>query len=215
VLQAIETYEELLPFLAALAILDQRTVSSNQSHTNFLRKTVRNRNMIPVPKLPVDIPNRKHVLGFKLRKGIIVNPGGKFSVDQMQALAAGHHGLEPFVGSAKFSQGWTTYLYRTGTFDPPETSSTERPKPCTLFPGCEGVDEFGFPEADDQLAQMIIEGAFDLDFSEEELECARNAIAGDCDCGSLREKIWNWRREVSRCFDDIVVCLIYVHSVSV
>jgi hypothetical protein len=193
--QAFDTYAELLPFLAALAILDEKTVCSNQILSADLRNMLRANPKIPVPLLPSDVGSQERcVLCVTLGKGIIVQPGQTLSTEQTARLAERPHGLEPIVGSAKFSQAWTTYLYNKDIF-----KLRRDGKACSLFPGCDGVDEYGLPECDKDLAAMILGGSFELSFSEGELENAKNSFAGNCNCSELRTKICESRREVRRC----------------
>ena len=194
---AFDTYKVLLPFLAQLAVLDSSAVCSNQRLAAELRQHLREEKKIPVPTLPADPAfQERYVYSTTLRKGMVVQPTKELSLDQMEELQEGHHGLEPFIASAKFSQSWTTYLHSMGILKLP---TTEKAQPCSLFPGCEGVDEYGLPEYDRELVIMLLNGDFEVGFSDEEIILAQDSFAGDCDCLELRNKIYKFSRTVSRC----------------
>ena len=200
--RAFRTYTKLLPFLAALSIIeDGKTASSDQMFSAKLREYLRKEDEMFVPFLSDELRSqeKKYVHHVKLGKGIIVPPGTKVSKDQTDALSSGYHRLEPIVCSAKLSQGWTTYVHTMDFFRFPKQQGAKA-QPCSLFPGCDGIDEYGLPECDQELARQIVSGFFDLDFTEEELNHAKESLAGDRDCTELREKISEKMRMARRSF---------------
>ena len=212
--QAFKTYAELLPLLASLAVLDPTPKCSDQKLSAQLRAYLRENKKIPVPLLPTGSSTQpRYVHYVKLRGGVIVRPGTKISEEEKIALKEGPHGLEPFTLSAKLSQAWTTYLHSRGMLEFQGKTEAEA-KACSLFPGCEGVDENGLPECDEELARQILSGTFDVDFTEDELNHAKDSLAGNRDAMELRGKIQDWMRTVRHSFTAWLRFLL-IHAVFV